>query len=63
MAVKYYAKWDCDIASKTQNNIYYKFLSGTGSVEYLNGNLYTGTFENGLMSGTGVYQWKDGLKY
>ena len=63
LAVKYYARWDCDVETKNYNQIYYKFLTGIGKVHYHNGNSYQGTFQNGLMHGKGTYTWKNGLQY
>lgn len=63
VAIKYYNRWDCDVDTRVQNSIYYKFLSGYGNVEFRNGNSYHGNFKNGLMDGKGRYTWKDGLTY
>ena len=44
LAIKYYSKWDCDVQTKIHNQIYYKFLTGIGRVQYHNGNAYHGMF-------------------
>lgn len=63
MAIKYYQKWECDVSCQMEDSIYYKCLNGNGSVEFLNGNSYSGGFKNGFMHGNGLYRWKNGLLY
>lgn len=38
-------------------------MHGTGKFAYASGNVYDGTWSNGVYQGTGSYVWPDGRRY
>lgn len=58
-----YAKWDCQVLTKSHDGIYYKCLEGTGTITMNNGNSYEGNFVNGMFEGKGSFRWSSGITY
>lgn len=59
-----YSEWEgqLEIASG-EDQLYGKSLNGPCKVTFKNGNKYNGQFTNGLLHGTGVFIWANGIVY
>lgn len=38
-------------------------IDGEGQMEWLNGDIYSGSFQDNFCHGKGIFQWKNGNKY